>query len=126
MRALLALTAAAALVAGVAHADGAAKVVNTFPPSDAVIPAGVDRIAVTYDRKMQDGSWSFTTGGEQKFPEVAGQPVMQEDHRTFVLTVKLRPNTTYVIWMNSGRYQNFRDEAGQSAEPFRLTFSTSE
>ena len=126
MRPLLILAAAAALAAGAAHAQGAAKVVNTFPPAEAVVPAGVDRIAVTYDRNMQDGSWSFVTGGERKYPEVAGQPVMQNDHRTFVLPVKLRPNTTYVIWMNSGPYQNFRDEAGQPAEPYRLTFSTSE
>lgn len=124
----------AALIAGLAvlaaaaqaRAEPAPKVVSTFPPAEAVIPAGVDRIAVTYDRRMQDGSWSFTTGGERKFPEVAGQPVMQNDHMTFVLPVHLRPNTTYVVWMNSGAYLNFKDEQGQSAAPYRLTFSTSE
>ena len=126
MKRLAILAAAASLAAGAAQAEGAAKVVSTFPPADAVVPAGIDRIAVTYDRTMQDNSWSFTTGDERKFPEVAGQPVMQNDHKSFVLPVKLRPNTTYVIWFNSTRFKNFKDEQGQSAEPYRLTFSTSD
>ena len=127
MTRLAGLALAALACASVAHAQQAApKVVSTFPPAEAVIPAGIDRIAVTYDRRMQDKSWSFTTGGEQKFPEVAGQPVMSDDHLTIVLPVKLRPNTTYVVWMNSGRYLNFKDEQGQAAEPYRLTFTTSE
>jgi hypothetical protein len=52
--------------------------------------------------------------------------VRSADRLTFVLPVKLRPHTTYVIWMNSGRYLDFKDEQGRSAEPYRLSFSTSE
>lgn len=127
MRRLAASALAALAFAGVAQAQTVApKVVSTFPPAGAVVPAGIDRVAVTYDRRMQDGSWSFVTGGEQKYPEVAGQPAISQDHMTFVLPVKLRPNATYVMWFNGGPYQNFKDEQGQSAEPFRLTFSTSE
>jgi hypothetical protein len=124
-RAALALTAALA-IAGVARAEDGPKVVSTFPPHGAVVPAGIDRIAVTYDRPMMDGSWSFNTGGEHAFPEVAGAPVRSVDKQTFVLPVKLRPHSTYVIWMNSGRYLDFKDEQGRSAEPYRLSFSTSE
>jgi hypothetical protein len=101
-------------------------VVSTFPPHGSVVPAGVDRIAVTYDRPMQDQSWSFATGGEHAFPEIAGQPTRSADRLTFVLPVRLRPHTTYVVWMNSGRYLNFKDEQGRAAEPYRLSFSTSE
>lgn len=113
-------------IAGAAHAGEAAKVVSTFPPTDAVVPAGIQQISVTYDRPMQDKSWSFSTGGEMKFPEVNGGPSISDDHRTFNLPVKLQPNTTYVVWMNSGRFQNFKDEQGQPATPYRLSFTTSE
>jgi hypothetical protein len=123
--AALALAAAIAL-AGAARAEEGPKVVSTFPPHGSVVPAGVDRIAVTYDRPMMDGSWSFVTGGEKSFPEVAGAPVRDRDGRTFVLPVKLHPHSTYVIWMNSGRYLDFKDEQGRSAEPYRLSFTTSE
>jgi hypothetical protein len=123
--AALAFSAALALT-GAARAEEGPKVVSTFPPHGSVIPAGVDRIAVTYDRPMKDGSWSFNTGGEHAFPEIAGAPVRSADRLTFVLPVKLRPHTTYVIWMNSGRYLDFKDEQGRSAEPYRLSFSTSE
>ena len=124
-RAALAFAAALGL-AGAARAEDGPKVVSTFPPVDAVVPAGVDRIAVTFDRPMKDQSWSFTTGGEHGFPEVAGPPERSIDGRTFVLPVKLRPHTTYVVWMNSGRYLDFKDEQGRAAEPYRLSFATSE
>jgi len=123
--AALALSATLA-VAGAARAEEGPKVVSTFPPRGSVVPAGLDRIAVTFDRPMMDQSWSFTTGGEHAFPEVAGTPVRDTDGRTFVLPVRLRPHTAYVVWMNFGRYLNFKDEQGRSAEPYRLSFSTSE
>lgn len=124
-RAALAFAAALGL-AGAARAEVGPRVVSTFPPGASVVPAGVDRIAVTFDRPMMDQSWSFTTGGEHRFPEIAGSPSRSGDRLTFVLPVKLRPHTTYVVWMNSGRYLNFKDEQGRSAEPYRLSFSTSE
>jgi hypothetical protein len=106
--------------------DGPPKVVATFPPLGAVTPAGIRFISVTYDRTMMDKSWSFATGGESKFPEVSGGPLREDDGRTFDLPVNLQPNTTYVIWLNTEKYQNFKDEKGRSAEPYRLTFTTSE
>ena len=140
MRALIALGLAAAL-AGPAYAQhehhgpaapaaeapsGAPKVVSTFPPNEAVIPAGIPMISVTYDRAMMDKSWSFASGGESKMPQVNGGPSLDDDGRTFNLPVKLQANTTYVIWMNTDRFQNFKDDKGRAAEPYRLTFTTSE
>ena len=137
MKALAALGLVAAL-AGPAYAQhdhhavaaeapsGAPKVVATFPPNEAVVPAGIPMISVTYDRTMMDKSWSFASGGESKMPEVNGGPSLDEDGRTFNLPVRLQANTTYVIWLNTERFQNFKDEKGQAAEPYRLTFTTSE
>lgn len=94
--------------------------------ADAVTPAGIRYVSVTYDRPMMDKSWSFATGGESMFPEVSGGPTLEDDERTFDLPVNLQPNSTYVIWLNTEKYQNFKDQKGRSAEPYRLTFKTSE
>lgn len=127
MRPLASLAGAAVLAcAGIAQAAEAPKVISTFPPTDAVVPAGIQQVSVTYDRPMQDKSWSFVTGGERAYPQVDGGPSLSDDKRTFSLPVKLQPNTTYVMWFNSDRFQNFKDEQGQSATPYRLTFTTSE
>ena len=117
---------AAVLAAGAAQAQDAPKVVGTFPPTDSVVPAGILQIEVMFDRPMMDQSWSFTTGGEQAFPEVTGGPVRSDDGKTFKLGVKLQPHSTYVVWFNNGKYQNFKDEQGHPATPYRLTFKTSE
>ena len=113
------------VAAGAAHAQDAPRVVSTFPPTNAVVPAGIQQISVTFDRPMME-SWSFVTGGEKSFPEIDGGPSLSDDHRTISVAVKLHPNSTYVIWLNSGRYTNFKDEQGHPATPYRLTFTTSE
>ncbi|HEV2533157.1 Ig-like domain-containing protein [Phenylobacterium sp.] len=127
MRRLGALTFAAALgLAGAAAAQDAPRVVSTFPPPDSVVPAGIGQIQVTYDRPMMPNSWSFATGGERAFPAVDGGPVQSDDGKSFSLAVKLEAHTTYVIWLNTDRYQKFKDEQGHAATPYRLTFTTSE
>lgn len=112
-------------LAGVAQAQTAPTVVSTFPPMGSTIPAGVDELSVTYDRPMAQG-WSFATGGEKSFPEITGTPMLSPDRRTISVAVHLRPNSSYVVWLNTERYKNFKDEQGVAAEPYRLTFSTSE
>ena len=127
MRTLAALAWAAAISAApAAQAQDAPRVVRTFPPPGSVVPAGIDQIQVTYDRPMMEKSWSFATGGERAFPAVDGGPVQSDDRKTFSLAVKLEAHTTYVIWLNTDRAQNFKDEQGHPATPYRLTFTTSE
>ena len=123
-------TGGLALAAGLAwacaaSAQDAPKVVSTFPPTDAVVPAGIQQISITYDRPMAQ-SWSFATGGEQAFPEIGGGPTISDDHRTISLPVRLRPNTAYVVWLNTEHAKNFKDEQGHAATPYRLAFTTSE
>jgi hypothetical protein len=122
----LALAVALSAVAGIACAQDAPKVIGTFPPTGSLVPAGIDQIQVTYDRPMMDKSWSFSTGGEHAFPVVDGGPSLSGDRRTFTLAVRLEANSTYVVWLNTDRYQNFKDEQGHPATPYRLTFKTSE
>jgi RNA polymerase sigma-70 factor (ECF subfamily) len=41
-----------------------------------------------------------------------------------VLSVRLKPNSTYAIWINSEKFGNFKDTLGQTAVPYLLVFKT--
>jgi hypothetical protein len=124
VRALL-LAAAIASIAAAAQAQETPKVVATFPANGAAVPSSVGLLKVTYDHLMME-SWSFATGGEKQFPEVLGQPFLSDDHITISLPIRLEPHRTYVVWLNTERYKNFKSEDGVPAEPYRLTFSTTD
>jgi hypothetical protein len=40
--------------------------------------------------------------------------------------VKLEPGKTYVIWLNSQKFRNFKDKDGQPAVPYLLVFETAD
>lgn len=73
---------------------------------------------------MQDGSWSWSQISSDTFPEVSGKPHYLADKRTCVLPVKLAPGRTYVLWLNSNKFRNFKDADGQPAIPYLLVFET--
>jgi len=101
------------------------SVIKTVPASgDTKVPAATKQIKVTFSKDMMDKSWSFTQISADSFPEIVGQPNYLEDQRTCVLNVKLKPNKTYVIWLNSQKYRNFKDKSGKSAVPYLLVFET--
>lgn len=116
------LAAAAALIAGAAQAADGPKVMATSPAVGATVPASTSAISVTYDRPMLPG-WSFA-GDPAQIPEIVGQPSLSADGRTISVAVRMKPGASYVVWLNSERYKNFKDTTGQAAEPYRLTFST--
>ncbi len=84
--------------------------------------ASVAVLRATFDRPME-GSWSWVREGGD-FPETTGSAYFEEDGRTAALPVRLEPGRTYVVWLNSSRYQLFRDASGTPAPPLRWTFST--
>ncbi len=100
-------------------------VIRTIPQSgsDDVDPA-LDEIRVTFSKPMEDGSWSWSTWSPETFPETAGAPHYLADRRTAVLPVKLKPDKSYALWINSDRFQNFQDQEGRSAVPYLLVFQT--
>ena len=102
-------------------------VVKTVPTSGATdVDPALTEIKVTYSKAMQDGSWSWSTWGEENYPETTGKPHYLGDARTCVLPVKLQPNKFYAIWLNSDKFKNFTDTGGRSAVPYLLTFFTGE
>lgn len=100
-------------------------VVKTVPVAGTTdIDPSTAEIRVTFSKTMQDGGWSWTTWGEEQFPETTGEPCYLTDGRTCVLPVKLEPGKFYATWINSDRFGNFKDADGRPAVPYLLTFST--
>jgi len=100
-------------------------VVKTIPVAGATgVDPGLTEIRVTYSKAMGTRSWSWSTWGQENFPETTGQPRYLPDERTCVLPVKLEPNKFYATWLNSDKFKNFKDRSGRPAVPYLLTFTT--
>lgn len=97
-------------------------VVKTVPQAgDTKVAASITELRATFSKKMMDGTWSWA-GADESW--VTGKPHYLEDGKTCVLPVKLEPGRTYVVWMNSPSFRNFKDAQGQSAVPYLLCFET--
>jgi RNA polymerase sigma-70 factor (ECF subfamily) len=100
-------------------------VVKTIPEAGAVdVDPSITEIKVTYSKDMTDGSWSWSTWGEENMPKITAKPHYEKDKRTCVAPVKLESGKFYAIWLNSNNFGNFRDADGQSAVPYLLVFKT--
>ncbi len=107
-------------------ADFPAFVVETQPKlgDTDVDPAMVKEIRVTFSKPMMDKSWSWTQGNVYAFPETTGPIHYLPDRRTCVMPVKLKPGKTYVMGINGGRFENFKDKAGRPSLHYGLAFRT--
>jgi tRNA A-37 threonylcarbamoyl transferase component Bud32 len=100
-------------------------VVGTEPASGVrKVKAGVTDVRVRFSKEMMDGSWSWCTAGENSLPETIGEPRYEPDGRTCVMRVRLESSRTYAIWLNTERFQNFKDRSGVPAVPYLLIFET--
>ncbi len=101
-------------------------VVKTAPiAGDVEVDPEIKEISVTFSKDMlTDRMWSWTQVSLDTFPEISGDVKYMDDKRTCVLPVKLEPGKTYVIWINSGKYNSFRDVSNNSAIPYLLVFQT--
>ncbi|MGO9111806.1 MAG: Ig-like domain-containing protein [Thermoguttaceae bacterium] len=102
-------------------------VVKTVPEAGTKkVPPGDYVIKVTFSKKMQDRSWSWSTAWADSTPKTVGAPRYEADRKTCVLKVKLEANKTYGYWLNSQNFQNFKDAQGRPAIPYLLVFKTGE
>lgn len=100
-------------------------VVKTVPEAgDAKVAASTQEIRVTFSKPMMNGSWSWSQISNETFPEITGKPHYLEDGKTCVLPVKLQAGKTYVLWLNSQKFRNFKDATGRPAIPYLLVFET--
>ena len=103
----------------------APNVIETFPVSGSTdVDPSISEISVTFDEPMTDGNWSWAYTNKNQFPEMNGQPYYKPGLTENMLPVKLESNKEYEIWINSEKFRNFKDQAGNSAIPFRLVFKT--
>jgi len=120
------------LAAGLARGEEASvksmppSVVKTVPQAGdtAVDAATTKQISVTFSKDMKDGGWSWATQSKETAPAMNGKAKYLDDKRTCVVEVKLEPKKTYVLWLNSQKFDNFRDAEGNPAVPYLLVFQT--
>ena len=119
------LSVAAAPQARKSVATARPSVVKTVPVCGTIgVDPLVKEIRVTFSKDMTDGNWSWCLADAGEFPEIVGKPKYLQDRRTCVLQVKLMPKTTYAMWLNTGKYVNFKDTDGRPAVPYLLIFET--
>jgi serine/threonine protein kinase len=100
-------------------------VVETFPVSGARdVAPGAAEIRVRFSKPMADGSWSWSTAWKDSTPDFIGQPHYEPDGRTCAAKVKLEAGRTYAFWLNSEKFENFKDRDGRPAVPYLLIFQT--
>ncbi|HUI05601.1 MAG TPA: Ig-like domain-containing protein [Verrucomicrobiae bacterium] len=100
-------------------------VVKTVPESGAKdVAPGVVEIKVTFSKEMTDKSWSWCYAWPGSIAESAGDIRYEGDHKTCVWKVKLEPHKTYAYWLNTAKFQDFRDKQGHAAVPYLLVFQT--
>ena len=108
--------------------------VETMPPSviktvpqagDTNVDPSLKQISVTFSKDMMtNNQWSWLQYTPETFPQIDKNNIRYLDKRTCVLPVKLKPGKTYVIWINSQKYNYFKDKNGNSAVPYLLVFET--
>ena len=101
-------------------------VVQTVPASgDTQVDATkIKEIRVTFSKEMTDKSWSWSQISDDTFPKAEGAPRYEKDKKTCVYPVSLAPGRTYVLWLNSEKFHNFKDAEGRPAVPYLLVFET--
>ena len=99
------------------------KVVTTAPKAEARdVDPQLKELRVVFDQPMSQTGWSVVGGGPQ-FPKVIGKPKWEND-RTFVWSWQLEPDHDYWLSINSQRFTNFRNAAGEPAVPHPVRFHT--
>lgn len=100
-------------------------VIKTVPEAGATdVDFGPTEIRITYSKTMSPNTSFTLVKGKDGSLIKTSTPKLDADGRTFVLKIKLEPNTTYFYFANNQKYKNFRDTNGNSALPYQVIFST--
>ena len=136
MKQMLILTLAWFFLVGVAGADNQVEIsVKTMPPSVVKttpqagatnVDPSLNEVCVTFSKDMMTNQmWSWCSQTPETFPEIDKTHIRYlNDKRTCVLPVKLKPGKTYIIWINSQKFNHFKDTNHNSAIPYLLVFQT--
>jgi hypothetical protein len=102
----------------------APKVSATFPADKTEVPGGILVVKVVFDQPMTANAWSFGPLDGSLFPHCLAQPRLLADHRTSVLLCSVAAHQSYVMRINPT--PGFVADGGRAAQPFTLTFTTSD
>ena len=103
----------------------APRIVETFPVNGSTdVDPSLNEISATFNEPMMDGNGSWAYTNKNEFPRIKGQPYYTKSYTKNNLPVILEANKEYIIWINSEKFKNFKDKAGNPALPFKLTFKT--
>ncbi len=103
----------------------APQIVSMNPPNGATgVDPNLGELRVEFDLPM-GGGFSWTGGGPQ-YPAIReGQaPYWTPDRKTCALPVRLEPDHSYRLGLNSPSHKNFQSEHGVPLEPVVYTFTT--
>lgn len=121
-RVFLVAGSALAAAAGIVLGD-APRVIRATPDNgDENVDPALKELRVEFDQDMSRGGHSVCGGGPT-FPDITGK-VKWEGKRVAVIPVKLKKDFQYHLSINCPAAGNFRNEAGESAEPYPISFKT--
>jgi RNA polymerase sigma-70 factor (ECF subfamily) len=100
-------------------------VIASFPESgSAEVDSAIKELSVTFSMPMTTAQWSCVKIADAHWPELTGEPRFLENARTCVMPVRLKPGTTYAVWLNLDKYQLFQGTNGLPSVPYLLVFKT--
>ena len=100
-------------------------VIRSLPICGAeLVDPNIQELSVTFDHALVEGQWSWAPSPGGIVPVVSGAPHFLADRRTWVLPVRLQPNTAYALALNYGKERKFRDPQAAVALPWILRFTT--
>jgi len=105
----------------------APRIVSTSPAAFADdVPATLDKMTVTFDRKMEDGAWSWTQESDETFPKIEAHKHISYDTAmtTCTLPCKVEPGKVYWVGINNGDFRNFCSADGDPAVSYAILFAT--
>jgi tetratricopeptide (TPR) repeat protein len=104
--------------------SGTPLVVATEPEAfQRDVSPNLNKITVTFDRRMTDQGWSWTGGGET-YPKVTGRPSYNADRTVCTLPVQLEPGKAYWVGVNSPSHRNFQSASHIPAQRYVILFAT--
>jgi len=101
----------------------APKVVSMTPANGSkdVDPA-TTALVITFDRPMGNGM--AVVGGGEHFPKTTAKASWDASRKVFTVPVELKPDWSYEMWLNRGKFDSFRSADGTPLQPVHVTFAT--
>lgn len=102
------------------------RVVETIPTGGATnVDPALPRVVVTFSEPMRSDSFSIVQARGGQMPEPVGDtPFTFRDATTFVMSVKLAPDTAYAFALNSPTRKGFVSAGGEPLPPTVIRFRT--